>query len=445
VRTPKTRRRANRSVLVPFAVAALAGYSGCAGTPADESKPAALLEDARRFETERAYRRAALTQSLVEPENGYSRLRLARYALDDAGTPVQWDALAEHNPAVRPVTVDDLGRFDADPLRPSQGGEGALAPVFADSRPVSSEADLVELGRRAFELWPAQLEPAISKAVDSAASAARYGAWTDARGHVGGFVRVALADGTERFALACASCHARPGADGRLIAGATNADFDLGALKHAAGALTPEPSFEELARWGPGRVDVTNDGSFNPAAIPDLRPLRLQSYLQLTASVRNGLLPLAVRIETLLITSAGEVVRPPRRVAFALAVYLRSLSDAATTSPDPATPGSGVFAANCAACHRADGTASEPVALEVIGTDPGVGLSDRWTGFYRIPSLWGVATRPRLLHDASVGSLEELLDPRRLESLPGHEAGTSLGAEEKKALLVYVRAIGKGD
>jgi hypothetical protein len=168
--------------------------------------------------------------------------------------------------------------------------------------------------------------------------------------------------------------------------------------------------------------------------------------LQWTGSVRNGLLPLAVRVETLLITSSGEITRPPRRIAFALAVYLRSLAKTSTAPRPPAwTPGSNLFSRHCAGCHRADGTTGEAVALERIGTDAAVGLSDRWTGSYRVPSLWGVAGRPLLLHDASVGSVEELLTAERLGTNPGHEPGTTLSSAERESLVDFVLQIGASE
>jgi hypothetical protein len=57
-----------------------------------------------------------------------------------------------------------------------------------------------------------------------------------------------------------------------------------------------------------------------------------------------------------------------------------------------------------------------------VGTDPGLALKTRkGTGFYKVPSFRGVWYRPRLLHDGSVATLEEMFDPARLRSehVPG--------------------------
>jgi len=86
-----------------------------------------------------------------------------------------------------------------------------------------------------------------------------------------------------------------------------------------------------------------------------------------------------------------------------------------------------------------------------------VGISFKGTGFYKIPSLRGVWYRPRLLHDASVTSLEEMFDPARTSpeyepkgwnppgmtkrAVPGHTFGLSLNAEDRKALLAFLRSL----
>jgi hypothetical protein len=59
---------------------------GCGGRDADA-----------RYLADRAFRRAALVASLVNRNNGYSRLRLAHYATGRNG---DWDALPEWNPPV---------------------------------------------------------------------------------------------------------------------------------------------------------------------------------------------------------------------------------------------------------------------------------------------------------------------------------------------------------
>jgi hypothetical protein len=71
-------------------------------------------------------------------------------------------------------------------------------------------------------------------------------------------------------------------------------------------------------------------------------------------------------------------------------------------------------------------TADAPDTLDIsersVGTDPGLALATRkGTGYYKVPSLKGLWYRPRLLHDGSVSSLEEMFDPNRLnvDHVPG--------------------------
>jgi hypothetical protein len=79
------------------------------------------------------------------------------------------------------------------------------------------------------------------------------------------------------------------------------------------------------------------------------------------------------------------------------------------------------------------------------------------TGLYKIPSLRGVWYRPLFLHDGSVASLEEMFDADRLKpdhvpggwqgpgvtkrAIPGHPFGLALNADDKAALLAFLRSL----
>ncbi len=93
-----------------------------------------------------------------------------------------------------------------------------------------------------------------------------------------------------------------------------------------------------------------------------------------------------------------------------------------------------------------------------IETDPTLALeSRRGTGYYKIPSLIGVWNRQALLHDGSIRSLEELLDPARLEDdyvpkgfypawedthpVKGHPFGLDIPEEDKEALIAFLRKL----
>ena len=424
---------------------AAGGVSGCA----DDA-----LDRGLRYVEDPAYRDRALAESLVVDDNLYARIRLESY-----GT--TWAELPVYDPPVRALTVADIGRFARDPERPSTPEEGALAPVLGPDSVQWTEEALLALGRRAFEDYPVQITPVIGRVTDGRDTVDRYGLWVDGRGRVGGLVRVSVADGSERYAVTCATCHARPDATGQLVHGAQNERFDWGAILYRDQlelGRAPE-DIAAYAEWGPGQVDVTPDDTDNAAAIPDLRAVRHQAYLHWAGTLVNDLVALTIRIETLLITSSRAAVRPPREVAFALALYLWRMGEVGHAGDAGAEPrGAELFERRCASCHGADGsTPTARVTIDRIGTDPAVGDSvTRGTGYYRVPSLWRVAERTQLLHDGRLESLEALLDRTRLDRLPGdrlpgdgagdrvpgHAFGLDLDETDRSALLAFVRTIG---
>lgn len=304
---------------------------------------------------------------------------------------------------------------------------------------------VLELGRRAFESYPLRVAPEYELALTSAGAADEYGLWVDDRGRLGGLVAVESDVGPPLVATTCASCHGRVD-QGRLVHGAGSPVLDQGIMFHRyRTANQPMPPPDALLDWGPGHVDPTEDGMDNPTGIPDLRPVRYQNHLNAAATLRNSLMALTVRTETLLITGAGTTRRPPREVAFAIAYYLWSLGEPAEPGELSAAEARGrdYFALTCARCHHADGTSAAPVELAEVGTDPATGLSPfRGTGYYRIPSLYKVADRQRLLHRSFLGSLEEMFDPDRQDAVPGHPFGLDLTDAERADLLAFVRTIG---
>jgi mono/diheme cytochrome c family protein len=389
-----------------------------------------------------ASRRAALVESLVSPGNGYSSLRLARYASGDG---FDWEHLPVWNPRVAPLAARDL---DAPP-------DPATLPADARALPLPDEATwdastpLEALGEEAFFRYPAQLAPPASGPL-TRALAVRYGLWLDQARGAGGLVRAEVATGTA-LAMTCATCHADV-VGGRLVAGVPSARFDLG--RFGADAVADPAQADRLLAWGPGRVDVTTTDGRLPVRLPDLRPLRWLSHLQYDATVRQlDVVSLAIRLETLIITAHGQSVRPPRIVALALARYLWSLAEALPAPGTDQARGAALFATTCAGCHAGPAYTGAPRALAEVGTDPAYGQSpDRGTGTYRVPSLRGVAARPTLLHDGTLPDLEALLDPARLAEgftggargpgpVPGHEFGLSLPPADRAALVGFLRSL----
>lgn len=393
-------------------IAALA-LTACGQAAPEEAPWRAYLRDA-------SARRAALEASLLRRDNRYAQRRLRFYESGDVG---DWARLPVWNP---PASVAAL---DGAPLTPPRPME--IPPEAAAGDPEALRA----LGERAFWGYPAQLAPdAVDRAVRAGEALTAHGLLTEGGARVG-VLRVRLPDGELGAALSCAACHAAR-REGALVPGLANDALNLGAL--AARDLPAGALADRLRAWGPGRVDVTTDDGSEPAALPDLRALRWQSHLHRAGAViLHDESSLAVRIETLLITSLHAAVRPPREVAAGLARYLLSLG-AALPSPRWADPGAAVFRAQCARCHAGEGMRGGVIAVEEIGTDATLARSpDRGTGGYRIPSLRGVGSRVWLLHDGSARGLDALLDPARAS--PGHAHGRSLNDADRAALRVFLR------
>ena len=364
----------------------------------------------KRYDADPQFRREVLERSLVNPRNGYSQKRLALY--DDE----HWGALPIWNPEARAILVDDR-------VPPSDAP--AWGALEIDAVPWE-QTSLIALGRRAFFQYPMQLVANVAQAMGSGERATHYGFWVHDRA-LGSTMWTKVPVGPPLPAVTCATCHSSVVGD-ELVEGRNNPDLDLERLGFEA---VQDATGIDPAAFRPGRLDVTDDGIDNPTAIADLRAVRWQVNLHRAATLENGLIPLAVRIETLIITSLSEAVRPPRKLAFALALYLSQLEPRKIRAPDDAAQrGQPLFAAQCARCHIPPAFSGPAVPLEVIGTDPAVGSSpERTTGSYRVPSLRGVGDRRRLLAGGTVSDLREMLDPQR--SAAGHPFGLALSAEER--------------
>ena len=164
---------------------------------------------------------------------------------------------------------------------------------------------------------------------------------------------------------------------------------------------------------------------------------------------------------------------------YALALWLYSLKPPANPNPfdDVAASGQRIFEREgCATCHTpplytnnkltpATGFRIPPEHLKTydilpvsVGTDPKLTTRTRYgTGYYKVPSLKGVWYRGMFPHDGSCATLEDWFDPRRLwddyvptgykgyrveqRAVPGHEFGLKLSAEEKRALIAFLKTL----
>jgi hypothetical protein len=238
-----------------------------------------------------------------------------------------------------------------------------------------------------------------------------------------------------------------------------------------------------------------NGSLYYGTKVPDLHLLRYSQYLDHTGTHRlRG--PEDVARYAALVNTADPLDFGPHRfradaarrvmyryadeVLYAVGVYLLSLEPPPNPNPPPAdlvAQGEKIFRRErCTSCHpppdytTAELTLAEGFTLpgghpnradvrrRSIGTDSGLALRTRkGTGFYKIPSLRGLWYRPRLFHDASIASLEELFDAARLDpgyerkgwsppgvtrrAVPGLESVTKLTPEDKAALIAFLRGL----
>jgi cytochrome c5 len=408
-----------------------------------------LLAQAGSFLDDTPARRAALEASLTNHHNLYSRQRLASYGLGTQG----WDRLPVWNPRTMPVTANlvELLARDEMPEVPRD-----RAPLWDGIRPTTM-ADWVELGRRVFFEYPMRAEVFMEYGLTQPELAAAVGIERTAEGAVPGLVVFENVDGETRVGITCAICHTTV-RDGALMVGEARRSFDYGRLRLAYdqvhGTIRDAEEARRMASWGPGRADVTEDDDEDPVTIPDLWGLRAQAWLAQAATIRHSSpLALAIRQDTQLIDSNHARIRPPRELAWALAMFVYSLAPPPGAGLPPNPRGAALFAEHCRSCHANAAYGGRRIAARAIGTDPALATGrGRGTGTYRVPPLLGVRFGAPYLHHGAVGSLAELLSPERLEpdytagrlgpgSIPGHRAGTELSADARAALIAYLETL----
>ena len=264
-------------------------------------------------------------------------------------------------------------------------------------------------------------------------------------------------------------------------------------------------SGEEVAsvydRIPPGVIARGRTSPFFPVQIPDIIGIKERHYLDHTGLQLNRDIADIMRYSALnqaiedLASYDGFIPRAdPRtgkRVApsaisrysddqlYALALYLYSLQP----PPNPnkfdqaAARGKKVFErAGCAGCHTPPlytnnkltlaesftPTAEERRLYDImpvsVGTDSKLAImSRRGTGFYKVPSLKGVWYRGMFGHNGWCATLEDWFDPNRVRdgysptgfkpdgaetfAVKGHVFGLDLSAEDRKALIVFLKTL----
>jgi mono/diheme cytochrome c family protein len=402
----------------------------------------------RYLSADGAHRRRALERSLRSPTNIYSRTRLSAYGLTELG----WDLLPEWTPRVR--TID--GPLAAALVAGHPLDLADAAKIWDGQRPTSL-ADWQALGRRVFFGYPLRPEVFAEHALTHPDVARSVGLRAAPDGSVPGVVAFADIDGRARVGITCALCHVAV-TDAGVVVGRARRDFDYGAMRLAfhrdTGAPLDARMAERMATWGPGRADITEDDDEDPVAIPDLWHLESLHALTQAATLRHAELgedaplALAIRQETQILHANRERTRPPRELAWALAMFLYSLEPpprpaGEAAAPDPAVArGDAIFRRDCVACHDGPTGSGAPLPADAIGTDPALAHgTSRGTGVYRPAPLLRVADAAPYFHHGVVASLEQLFDPARLAVVPGHAPGTDLPPPERADLIAYLRTL----
>lgn len=370
--------------------------------------------DPGSYLTDPAFRRAELEAALWMPGLRYSRGLLANYALERGG----WELLPEQTGVAAPLTAADAADLAAG------------RPLTLDAAPLPTTTDdWPALGREVFERLPMRSDSYVTWL------AGRPDLWDAVGlpvegGVARGIVKYRALDGSVQVGISCALCH---GAD--ETPGKGDRRLDLGRARQLFNAAHGVRSGLALD-WGPGRVDVSEDGVDAPLAIPDLWSLRHADWLNHSGIIQvHGPASLAIRFETQYIKGHRMGSRPARAWTWALAQYLLTLEPPAPTGQaNPAD--AAVFEARCAGCHDpARGYSGGLVPAEGLLTDPKAALSPtRGTGHYKAVSLLGVRHAAPYLHDGRVPDLASLL-------AEGHPFGAPLAAAEQAALLRFLETL----
>jgi cytochrome c5 len=410
-----------------------------------------LLEQAPRYLDDVSFRREILVASLTNPQNQYSRKRISGYALGDHG----WDALPQWSPRVRAMDAKTIAALRSGADVP----DDELRPLWDGTRPRTMDA-WVALGRRAFFEYPLRPEVFAEHVLRDVDRSAEVGLRPAGDGSYPGFVTFADLDGVARVGITCAMCHTHVDEQGAIHVGRARRDFDYGGMRLAyyrdTGAPVDPGLAARMSRWGPGRADITDDEDEDPVAIPDLWGIRSHGHLTQAGTIKHvHPAALAIRQETQILHAQHERVRPPRELAWAMAMFVYSIEPPPTAAPATAAAqrGAAIFEDECEHCHHDAIGSGDPLPADEIGTDPELAFGTaRGTGLYRPAALVRVADAAPYLHDGDVPNLEALLSDARTRPgydggtrgpgpIPGHLFGTDLSTEQRADVLSYLSTL----
>ncbi len=285
----------------------------------------------------------------------------------------------------------------------------------------------------------------------------------------------------------------------RMLYGAPWIDPDPAAFAATFSAEELAAHFDRIPAGVLARFGTSLD---SPVQIPDLIGVKDRKFLDRTGLVQhrsigdmmrygalnqgvarltsfNGWVPATERTADRQLPDPASLTRYSDEQLYALSMFIYSLEPPANPNPfdDRAARGKMVFEREkCATCHTpplytnnrltvAEGFAPPDdhykhySILDVeVGTDPTLTMKTRrGTGYYKVPSLKGVWYRGPFEHSGSVATLEDWFNPHRLDddyvptgfrgqnvehrAVKGHVFGLSLSAEDKAALIAFLRTL----
>lgn len=226
-------------------------------------------------------------------------------------------------------------------------------------------------------------------------------------------------DGMMRVGYACAYCHTgRDPATGKIVPGIPSSTLQFGKLIAMATNIT-DTEREQANQWPAGTSDLSfkyfPDDVVNPTAIMLARGIHGLRFWS-----TGGMAMPEYQRHSNAWKMQGSPYMAPLKVSIALTCYLSSLKPIKNPNVDEEVVGRGhrIFnQAGCATCHpEAQGlyTNQRVIPFDAIGSNghPTSRMLD--TGGIRVTPLLSIYATAPYLHDNSVKTLEDLVDPARL-------------------------------
>jgi hypothetical protein len=229
-------------------------------------------------------------------------------------------------------------------------------------------------------------------------------------------------DGEYRVGYSCAFCHTgRDPANGKIVPGRPSSTLQFGRLIATAENLSEDLRAQALL-WPPGTADLSfryfPDGVENPTAVMQARGIH---GMRLWSSAGVPMPEYQRHSNAWLMQ--GSPYMATLKISVSLCSYLTTLKPIKNPDVDPAMAGFGrkVFeVSRCNTCHDpALGlyTNQRVIPFDATGSNgpPTARMKD--SGGIRVTSLMSVYATAPYLHDHSVATLDDLLNPARL--VPG--------------------------